>query len=580
MPQFNDIAQTQLNGHKSLDTDLVSLQPESSLLTDQNLPANNLNSSADWSFATKELLDALPQRWTRGLLYFLIVFVAIALPWGMLSQVDETGSGRGRLEPQGGTVKQKLNLTYTSAALNSQTAKVEMLNIEEGDMVKAGDILMELDSLPIRERIMQLQLQQQSKENRLNTLEQQKNRLETELLTQERQNQSQQLEKLSQVEQARRNLQSLKTTYNLQEQEKLTQVDQAEQNLAALRRILNLQREEKLAQIRQAKRQLQDSETAYILAEMRWQKAIREVERYDNLLDDGVVTEVRLIEQEDIKEERQRIWEQSKADIEQARLRLEEQESSYERIIHQAEADIEQAELRLAEQKRSYDRTIHQAQADIQQAELRLAEQESSSETILHSGEIAVSKIEEQLKNLQTQIISLQAEIAQDKKDIESLNFELEKRVVRAQEGGTIFSLPISGVGDVVQQGGMLVEIAPQEAMLLLKAEMATTESGSLQEGMAVKMKFDAYPFQDYGVVDGSLLKISPTTKMQETSQGRVAIYELEIELNQTCIPSGNDCIPLRPGDTATAEVVVRQRRIIDFILDPFKKLQKGGLEF
>ncbi|MDT9178932.1 MAG: HlyD family efflux transporter periplasmic adaptor subunit [Limnospira sp. PMC 1291.21] len=579
MPQFNDIAQTQLNGHKSLDTDLVSLQPESSLLTDQNLPANNLNSSADWSFATKELLDALPQRWTRGLLYFLIVFVAIALPWGMLSQVDETGSGRGRLEPQGGTVKQKLNLTYTSAALNSQTAKVEMLNIEEGDMVKAGDILMELDSLPIRERIMQLQLQQQSKENRLNTLEQQKNRLETELLTQERQNQSQQLEKLSQVEQARRNLQSLKTTYNLQEQEKLTQVDQAEQNLAALRRILNLQREEKLAQIRQAKRQLQDSETAYILAEMRWQKAIREVERYDNLLDDGVVTEVRLIEQEDIKEERQRIWEQSKADIEQARLRLEEQESSYERIIHQAEADIEQAELRLAEQKRSYDRTIHQAQADIQQAELRLAEQESSSETILHSGEIAVSKIEDQLKNLQTQIISLQAEIAQDKKDIESLNFELEKRVVRAQEGGTIFSLPISGVGDVVQQGGMLVEIAPQEAMLLLKAEMATTESGSLQEGMAVKMKFDAYPFQDYGVVEGSLIKISPTTKMQETSQGKVAIYELEIELEQTCIPSGNDCIPLRPGDTATAEVVVRRRRIIDFILDPFKRLQQGGLE-
>jgi HlyD family secretion protein len=25
---------------------------------------------------------------------------------------------------------------------------------------------------------------------------------------------------------------------------------------------------------------------------------------------------------------------------------------------------------------------------------------------------------------------------------------------------------------------------------------------------------------------------------------------------------------------------VVRQRRVIDFILDPFKKLQKGGLEF
>ncbi|MFM6440350.1 MAG: hemolysin D, partial [Microcystis panniformis] len=103
---------------------------------------------------------------------------------------------------------------------------------------------------------------------------------------------------------------------------------------------------------------------------------------------------------------------------------------------------------------------------------------------------------------------------------------------------------------------------------------------GSLQKGMAVKMKFDSYPFQDYVVVDGSLIKISPTTKMQETSQGRVAIYELEIHLNQTCIPSANDSIPLRPGDTATAEVVVRQRRVIDFILDPFQKVQKGGVEF
>ncbi len=44
-------------------------------------------------------------------------------------------------------------------------------------------------------------------------------------------------------------------------------------------------------------------------------------------------------------------------------------------------------------------------------------------------------------------------------------------------------------------------------------------------------------------------------------------------------MPSANQCIPLRPGDTATAEVIVRQRRIIDFVLDPFKKLQKGGFK-
>jgi HlyD family secretion protein len=108
---------------------------------------------------------------------------------------------------------------------------------------------------------------------------------------------------------------------------------------------------------------------------------------------------------------------------------------------------------------------------------------------------------------------------------------------------------------------------------------MATTDSGFLRLGLPVKLKFDAYPFQDYGIISGELIKISPNTIEIDTANGKVAAYNLEISLKQSCIPSANKCIPLRPGDTATAEVIVRQRRIIDFLLDPFKKLQQGGVK-
>ena len=626
MPQELNLT-LESNGHKPLEVDLVTLEKSLNNSNYQKLAVTKLDESVDdWSFATKELLDALPQRWTRGLLYLLIGFVAIALPWGMFSQVDETGSARGRLEPQGGTLKQELNLTFTAY---TQTAKVEKVYVKQGDKIKAGDILIELESRPIHDRLAQLQIQLQNQKNRLSKIQQQKNQLEIELRTQERQNESQKLEKLAQVGQARQNAQSLKTMYNLQEQEKLTQVHQAEQNLAALRRTLNLQREEKLVQVHQAeenlgalkralslqkeekmaqlnqvKRQLKDSQIAYQLSEIRWQKAMKEVERYRNLWDQGVVTEIQLVENENIGRERQNILEKSQADVEQAKLRIEEQEGSYKRVIHQGkadikqaelrlaeqkgsyeriinqgEADIEQAELRWAEQKKNYERVVNQVKADIKQAELRLNEQENSSKTITHSGKIAISKIQEQLQSMDSQIVSIQGEIAQTNKEIDSLNFQLEQRVVRAQQGGTIFNFPIKGVGDVVQQGEMIVEIAPRETSLLLKADMATTESGSLREGMEVKMKFDAYPFQDYGVVGGWLKEISPTSKVQETAEGNVAIYELKVELDEYCIPTANECVVLRPGDTATAEVVVRQRPLIDFILDPFKKLQKGGLE-
>ncbi len=572
MPPSSSFGIIESNGHQHLDTDFVTIKQNSTHSKTPKTKVQNSDSSSsteDWSYVTQELLDALPQRWTRGLLYLFVLFVAIALPWSMLSKVDETGISRGRLEPHNGTIKQEIDFTET----------VNKIYVDEGDYVKAGDVLMEFETRQIEDQLQPALIRLEGQKNQLTQLEKQQSQLEIELNTQRRQNQSQQLEKLAQVEQARQNMESLRTVYNLQKEEKLALVHQAKQNLDALRRTSNLQREENYAKVSQAKQHLEDSKTADRLTEFRWKKAQREVERYRQIWQEGVIPEIQVIEKEDISEERQHLWEKAQADLEQAQLRLEEQQSSYERIVHQAESDIEQAQLRLEEQQSSYERIVHQAESNIEQAQLRLDEQENSYQTIIHSGEIAVSKIQEQLKNIEAQKATLKSDIAQTEKEIEALKFDLERRVLKAKVSGTIFNFPVETAGEVVQQGEMLVEIAPKGTNLLLKAQMATQESGSLQKGMFVKIKFDAYPFQDYGIVEGKLKNISPTSKLQETPTGDVAIYELEIELNQTCIPTATECIVLRPGDTATAEVVVRQRRVIDFILDPFKKLQKGGVE-
>ncbi|HEY9664749.1 MAG TPA: HlyD family secretion protein, partial [Allocoleopsis sp.] len=67
--------------------------------------------------------------------------------------------------------------------------------------------------------------------------------------------------------------------------------------------------------------------------------------------------------------------------------------------------------------------------------------------------------------------------------------------------------------------------------------------------------------------------------KVVETPQGQVEMFDLKIAVDRPYIEAENRRIELTPGQTATAEVIVRQRRIIDLILDPFKKLQQGGLK-
>ncbi|MBD2167803.1 HlyD family efflux transporter periplasmic adaptor subunit [Calothrix membranacea FACHB-236] len=473
----------------------------------------------DWSEITKESLESLPQVWTRGLLYFLVIFVSIILPWAALSKVDETGTARGRIEPIDKTIKLDAPVAGTVA---------EIL-VKEGDAVKAGQSLLLLESELVKAELRQAQDKLEGQLNRLSQLNSAKNQLIVSLTTQQQQNQSQQLEKQAQVDQARQNIFTLKNAYDLQKDEKLSQVNQARQTLEHSQTVSNLM--------------------ASTLA-----SSHREVERYQKLKREGIIPEINLVEKQDLAKDKQKLYEQSKSDIAQAKLRLAEQQSSYERNLRQANADIAQAQLRLKEQERGY-------------------------QTLTRSGQLAVLKITEQQKSLETEITSLQAEIAQSKSQIASLNFQMGQREIKAPVSGKLFQLPIQKAGSVVQSGTMVAEIAPLDSPLIIRAQMATSESGFLQTGLPVKIKFDAYPFQDYGVVSGELIKISPTTTEIDTPNGKVAAYNLEISLKNNCIVSGNKCISLNPGDTATAEVIVRQRRIIDFLLDPFKKLQQGGVQ-
>lgn len=478
-----------------------------------------VQSTTEWSFATKELLDTLPKVWTRGLLYFLVVFISILLPWAMLSKVDETGTARGRIEPKGKTIRLDTAIAGT----------VTEIRVKEGDAVKAGQNLLRLDADLLKTELRQVQEKLEGQLNRRSQLNSSKNQLVVALTTLQQQNQSQELEKQAQIDQARQNLIALKNTYELQKQEKIAQVNQAKQNL-------------------------EHSKTASNLMQSSLTIAQREEERYRKIFQEGILAETNLVEKQEMVKEKQRFYEQSKSDIQLSKLRIAEQQSSYERVVKQDKADITQAQLRQNEQERSY-------------------------QTLTKSGKLALLKIEEQQKNLETEMTTLAAEIAQTKRQIESLNIQLAQRELKAPVSGIVFQLPIQKAGAVVQPGNMIAEIAPLNSPFVIRAQMPTDESGSLRRGLPVKLKFDAYQFQDYGVVEGELIDISPTTTEIDTANGKVAAYNLEISLKQSCIKSGNKCILLRSGDTATAEVIIRQRRIIDFILDPFKQLQQGGLK-
>ena len=183
------------------------------------------DSSAELYYGTVELLDALPKVWTRGMLYVLIGFFVMGVPWAIFSKVDETKSAKGRLEPKGETQK-----------IDSQASgKVISVLRKEGDRIKSGQILLRIESTLLQPQLKQAQSKLQASQEHLSQLKLLKEQLfySTGLLIQ--QNKSQELEKAAQVNQAQQNLEAKLSTYNLQKVQNQTLVSQAQEQIAANR---------------------------------------------------------------------------------------------------------------------------------------------------------------------------------------------------------------------------------------------------------------------------------------------------------------------------------------------------------
>ncbi|MBN3756794.1 HlyD family efflux transporter periplasmic adaptor subunit [Paraburkholderia sp. Tr-20389] len=179
-----------------------------------------------------------------------------------------------------------------------------------------------------------------------------------------------------------------------------------------------------------------------------------------------------------------------------------------------------------------------------------------------------ITSTEEKLR-LQLQTARLVAEAAARIRfeNIDKDNFLL----ILAPTSGVITDVTSTQTGDKIQANAPLGGIAPKDARPVLKIEIAERDRAFLHEGMTVKLKFNAFPYQRYGLINGTLAYISPATK--PSGQDKQPVYEGRVQLDKNYYQIAENRYPLRYGMTASAEIVVRERRLIDLGLDPFRQL-------
>ena len=229
----------------------------------------------------------------------------------------------------------------------------------------------------------------------------------------------------------------------------------------------------------------------------------------------------------------------------------------------------------IEQEVRSKQQSITRTEGDIAQAQAQIAQIEAELNQEKAAAQQAELALEQSLQRLSMEALTHQATLEDTRHLLAQAQTRLAQSKVRSPVKGMISALEIDNAGEVVPAGGTIAEVVPENTPLRLAVLVPQNKAGLIETNMTTKVKLDAFPFQEYGVLTGKVVNISPDAKgSQDIGSG----YQVEIELEKDYVLHQEKPVKLQLGQTGTAEIVVRRRRIIDLILDPIRRLSADDL--
>lgn len=334
----------------------------------------------------------------------------------------------------------------------------------------------------------------------------------------------------------------------------LTEVKQEYEQFPARRKLMERRVEAMLRQIRSAER-LQEKRVTEGLEKLAQAQRSRLEETRGNLEKAGIA-----------RDAAKREWEKFKRLFARpggggvSKNKVEEKRDLY----RASETDYRLAEAKLGELEFQLGQEYGESKASLEGSDQKLAELRIEHEKARNEIEQETHKAELKYRSAQ-----LAADMASRIKfeNIDEENF----LGILAPVSGVVTRVAFTQPGDKIPANTPLVSIAPEGARTVLKLDINERDRGFLREGLSVKMKFSAFPYQRYGFINGTLEYISPST--QSTSSSDAAVYKGNVSLERDYYSVGNIKYPLRFGMAATAEIAVQKRRIVEFVLDPLRQI-------
>jgi HlyD family secretion protein len=218
---------------------------------------------------------------------------------------------------------------------------------------------------------------------------------------------------------------------------------------------------------------------------------------------------------------------------------------------------------------RAQDYTVEGLHASLDQARSRLRQVTSSYRQQLHAERAGVESL-----------------LKKATEDLAKQHYRNALIELTAPQAGIVKDLAAHTAGTVVAPGAVLLTLVPHGDELQADVMIRNLDVGFVRAGQTAKVKLVAYPFQKYGTITGTVVRVTPDAS--ETNGGRPeevdsegkstahSAYRARVALGAQRLSLDGVDLALVSGMQVTAEINLGDRSVLEYLLAP---VQKAWLE-
>jgi membrane fusion protein len=149
--------------------------------------------------------------------------------------------------------------------------------------------------------------------------------------------------------------------------------------------------------------------------------------------------------------------------------------------------------------------------------------------------------------------------------------------IVTAPASGTV-TAPTGELAEPVERGQVLARIVPDDAVLEAELLAPSRAVGFVAAGSDVRLRYAAFPYQKFGLAEGSVVSVSEAPLALTEAAARAGargepVYRVVVALRSQAVTAYGAQRRLLPGMEVEADVLLESRRLYEWALEPLYAL-------